>query len=213
MSDSIYTYIKSSVAAHLPDPPDTDFQRGFLAASAGFRRGGTWFALWGYASLRRSAESLGLTATGRINWKARRNLREVDRQMEELLKSGVRLMSRTKKRLTAGTEKKLRNLKPFKPGQSGNPKGRPKGARNRLGHPFLEALETDFNQFGPQAIALVREKKPEVYMRVVADLLPKEANINVEAGEAFVALWRTISDGLGDDLADRLDDEPAVVVH
>ena len=30
---------------------------------------------------------------------------------------------------TAGTEKKLRNLVPFKPGQSGNPKGRPKGAR------------------------------------------------------------------------------------
>jgi hypothetical protein len=101
----------------------------------------------------------------------------------------------------------------FKPGQSGNPKGRPKGARNRLGTQFLEALEADFNQFGPQAIALVREKKPEVYMRVVADLLPKEANINVEAGEAFVELWRKISDGVGDELADRLDEEPAVVVH
>ena len=36
-------------------------------------------------------------------------------------------------------------------------------------------------------------------MRVVADLLPKEANINVEASEAFVELWRRISDGLGDD--------------
>src|SRR6476659_7031860 len=68
--------------------------------------------------------------------------------------------------VTDGTEKKLRNLVPFKPGQSGNPKGRPKGARNRLGTQFLEALEADFNQFGPQAIALVREKKPEVYMRV-----------------------------------------------
>jgi len=101
----------------------------------------------------------------------------------------------------------------FKPGQSGNPKGRPKGARNRLGTQFLEALEADFNQFGPQAIALVREKKPEVYVRVVADLLPKEANINVEAGEAFVELWRKISDGLGDDLADRLDEEPAMVLH
>ena len=68
----------------------------------------------------------------------------------------------------------------------------------------------DFNQFGPQAIALVREKKPEIYMRVVADLLPKEANINVEAGEAFVKLWGKISDGLGDEMADRLDDEPSV---
>ena len=101
----------------------------------------------------------------------------------------------------------------FKPGQSGNPKGRPKGARNRLGTQFLEALEADFNQFGPQAIALVREKKPEVYMRVVADLLPKEANINVEAGEAFVELWKKISDGLGDELADRLDEEQTVVLH
>ena len=34
----------------------------------------------------------------------------------------------SKKRVTAGPEKKLRNLVPFKPGQSGNPKGRPKGA-------------------------------------------------------------------------------------
>ena len=123
-------------------------------------------------------------------------------------------MTKAKHRhITDQTEKKLRNLKPFQPGQSGNPKGRPKGARNRLGTQFLEALESDFKQHGPQAIALVREKKPEVYMRVVADLLPKESNINVEAGEAFVELWRKISDGLGDDLADRLDEEPSVVVH
>jgi hypothetical protein len=46
-------------------------------------------------------------------------------------------MSRAKKRVSDGTEKKLRHLKPFKPGQSGNPKGRPKGARNRLGTQFL----------------------------------------------------------------------------
>ena len=66
---------------------------------------------------------------------------------------------------------------------------------------------------GAQAIEQVRQKKPEVYMRVVADLLPKEANINVEAGEAFVELWRKISDGLGEEIADRLDDEPSVVLH
>jgi Family of unknown function (DUF5681) len=117
-------------------------------------------------------------------------------------------MAKTRgKSVTAG------NLVPFKPGQSGNPKGRPKGARNRLGTQFLEALEADFNKFGTQAIALVREKKPEVYIKVVADLLPKEANINVEAGEAFVQLWKKISDGLGDELADHLYDDPSLVVH
>ena len=117
-------------------------------------------------------------------------------------------MSRGKERHTDNREKKQRNLKPFKPGQSGNPKGRPKGARNRLGSQFLEALEADFNKQGAQAIAVVRENKPEVYMRIVADLLPKEANINVEAGEAFVNLWRRISDGLGEELPARLDEEP-----
>ena len=119
----------------------------------------------------------------------------------------------TRKRITDKTDKKLRNLRPFQPGQSGNPKGRPKGARNRLGTQFLEALEADFNEHGAQAIDQVRQKKPEVYMQVVADLLPKEANINVEAGEAFVELWRKISEGLGDELADRLDEEPSVVLH
>jgi len=74
-------------------------------------------------------------------------------------------MSRAKKRVSEGTEKKLSNLKPFKPGQSGNPKGRPKGARNRLGTQFLEALQADFNQFGCQAIALVREEARGLHTR------------------------------------------------
>jgi uncharacterized protein DUF5681 len=128
-------------------------------------------------------------------------------------------MSRTKhpaeKRASVAdkTARKQPIGRPFPPGQSGNPRGRPKGARNRLGTQFLEALKADFNHFGIQAIALVRERKPKTYMRVVADLLPKEANINVEAGEAFVNLWRNISEGLGDELANHLDEEPTRVEH
>jgi hypothetical protein len=49
--------------------------------------------------------------------------------------------------VTAGTQKKLRNLKPFKPGQSGNPKGRPKGARNRF--PKLKAIRFPVPQQAP----------------------------------------------------------------
>jgi Family of unknown function (DUF5681) len=96
------------------------------------------------------------------------------------------------------TPKQHRNLKEsWKPGQSGNPMGRPKGARNRLGRAFLEALEADFSEHGVEAIEKVRETKPEVYIKIVADLLPKEANLNMDNGEAFTKLWRLISDGLG----------------
>ena len=126
----------------------------------------------------------------------------------------TRTRHQTAKRVTADkTAKKQLIGRPFPPGQSGNPKGRPKGARNRLSTQFLEALEVDFSKHGSEVIALVRKKSPEVYMRVVAGLLPKEANINVEAGEAFVNLWRKISDGHGDELAERLDEDPSVVLH
>ena len=54
-------------------------------------------------------------------------------------------MAKTRgKSVTAGTKKKLKNPKPW---QSGNPKGRPKGARETQ---FLEALEADF-KFGTRA--------------------------------------------------------------
>jgi Flp pilus assembly secretin CpaC len=54
-------------------------------------------------------------------------------------------------------------------------------ARTRLAGQFLSVLKEDFNQFGSRAIASLRRRKPEIYLQLVADLLPKEANINVEA--------------------------------
>lgn len=61
----------------------------------------------------------------------------------------------------------------WKPGQSGNPLGRPKGARSRLSEDFLAALANDFEQHGAEAIQDVRTKKPEHYLKVIASLLPR----------------------------------------
>jgi hypothetical protein len=51
----------------------------------------------------------------------------------------------------------------WQPGQSGNPKGRPIGSRNKLNEKFILALHDDFAKHGPAVIAEVREKRPETY--------------------------------------------------
>jgi len=89
--------------------------------------------------------------------------------------------------MTAPTDKTERNqsgLKPFKPGQSGNPAGRPKGARSKLGEAFIDALLADWKVNGVEALVAMREEKPADYVKVVASLLPKE--ITGEDGAAIV---------------------------
>ena len=62
----------------------------------------------------------------------------------------------------------------FLQGKSGNPRGRPKGSRNKLGEQFLEALTDDFADNGREAIVACRTEKPTEYVKVVASLLPRE---------------------------------------
>lgn len=71
--------------------------------------------------------------------------------------------------------------KPFKKGEG----GRPRGARNKLGEEFLEALYADFQDHGVDAIARVREEKPDAYLKVVASLLPRDLNLRVNPLEAL----------------------------
>lgn len=73
----------------------------------------------------------------------------------------------------------LRDDLKFAPGQSGNPAGRPKGSRNKLGEQFLADMLADWEENGKGAIATVREEKPDAYLKVVASILPKELNVRV----------------------------------
>lgn len=68
----------------------------------------------------------------------------------------------------------------IKPGQVLNPKGRPKGSRNKLGEAFITDLQADWAEHGSAAIATVRQERPHEYLKVVASILPKELNVRVD---------------------------------
>ena len=83
---------------------------------------------------------------------------------------------------TAGKQRKqAQNIEPhcWKPGQSGNPAGRPKGSRHKLSEDLFKALAEDFENHGKDAIVKMREDRPGDYIRVIASLVPKEATLRI----------------------------------
>lgn len=71
------------------------------------------------------------------------------------------------------TAQKQQIGRPFGPGESGNPAGRPKGSRNKLSEAFLQALADDFDANGKEVIERVRTERPHDYLKVCASVLPK----------------------------------------
>lgn len=83
----------------------------------------------------------------------------------------------------------------WRPGESGNPAGRPKGARHNLAESFLKKLYKDFQEHGEAAIERARITEPAKYCKMVADLLPKDFQLTAKADEGFVELWKALSEG------------------
>lgn len=79
---------------------------------------------------------------------------------------------------TASTQDKHRGLIPWKPGQSGNPKGRAKGSRNKLTEAFLSDFLGAWDEHGKTALLEVAQKDPSTFVRVAASLMPKEMKVD-----------------------------------
>lgn len=64
--------------------------------------------------------------------------------------------------------------------------GRPKGSRNmgvfrgKINAKYLRNLKRHFDQHGEKAIERVFEEKPDVYLKLMAELMPKQTEATVE---------------------------------
>ena len=75
---------------------------------------------------------------------------------------------------TGGKQVTGRELTQFKPGQSGNPKGRPQGSRNKLSEEFLADVHASWQVWGRPALMTAAITDPVSYVRMVASLMPRE---------------------------------------
>src|SRR3954454_21350175 len=81
--------------------------------------------------------------------------------------------------ITEATARKQRGV-PFKPGQSGNPAGRPRGSRNRLADAFVTDLRDCWEVHGRDALERVAREEPATLLKVVASLMPKSIDLNLD---------------------------------
>lgn len=99
-------------------------------------------------------------------------------------------------------DKRLKNLKPFKPGQSGNPKGRPKGVKNWS--TIVQQLLAD-----EQLIDKVIGKKPSYWDNLpsknAANAIVVAMIINALQGDKKAADWLRKA-GFGDKLMHEFED-------
>lgn len=70
--------------------------------------------------------------------------------------------------------------RPFQPGQSGNPAGRPKGARSKLAEDFLRDLLSAWGENGVEALKAASKEKPAEFCKMVAGLMPKDVNVTAD---------------------------------
>jgi hypothetical protein len=87
--------------------------------------------------------------------------------------------------------------------------GRKVGSRVKLAHDFVTTLQNKFNKYGGKAIEKVATEQPAQFLKIVADVLPREFLTRVEvdarlevSGEVkgFVEAYRLAKQVIGADV-------------
>ena len=74
----------------------------------------------------------------------------------------------------------VQNLTPWKPGQSGNPNGRPIGSRTVFSDNFVRDLASVWSEEGRETMVKTARTNPAVFFAACARLIPNDVKLTVE---------------------------------
>jgi hypothetical protein len=69
----------------------------------------------------------------------------------------------------------------WQPGESGNPHGRPVGARGRFSERFVADLTTAWEQYGEAVLARTATEFPDRFLGIASHLIPKDVSVSLTA--------------------------------
>jgi hypothetical protein len=75
-----------------------------------------------------------------------------------------------------------KGLTPFKPGQSGNIKGRPKGSKHKITEAVRSIVLADVAEHGASVLARIREEDPVSWFAIIMKFVPAELILKLEKG-------------------------------
>src|SRR5262249_9842513 len=89
------------------------------------------------------------------------------------------LFRRCRDRLLSAVSHGAFRRPPWKKGERGNPHwaGRQKGSRNKINQAYIDAFCREFEKHGEAVFAHVREKMPHVWLKLAAELQPKQVQV------------------------------------
>jgi hypothetical protein len=73
------------------------------------------------------------------------------------------------------------NGRMWQPGESGNPAGRPIGARGRFSQRFIADLTDAWEEHGATALARTAREYPDRFVGICSHLIPKDVSVSITA--------------------------------